>query len=492
MSDGVTGGPELPLALGRYRPVGVLGAGGMGTVYKAHDPIIDRMVAVKVVRTDVLDAATRAEFLERFRTEAQAAGRCMHPAIVAVYDFSGEAGDPFIVMELVDGKSLQQVLQDAAARASLAVVPVLLQVLGGLAYAHRLGITHRDIKPANIIVTELGHAKIADFGIARLSGTALATGGLTAAGSLLGTPNYMAPEQVRGEEVDQRADLFAVGAILYQALTGRPPFAGRNTSDTIQRLTGPEPASMVAVEAADRGGFVPVLQRALAKSPAQRFRSADEFATALQVAGRQPAAAMPGFDDDQPTVILGAALPAQASGRAQTVAPAQTIGPSLTTGGGRWDPAMLQRVERALAQFAGPMARVMVNQSARQAGSADELYQLLARNLQNAADRSAFLRALGGARVEPTLAAPSRGGQTLAPVTAPGVIGPIPADALAAAQAALAFYVGPIARMLVRQAAAQAASRKDFLDRLCAHVTRPDEATALRRRLRAEVEPKLP
>lgn len=461
--------PPLPAQLGRYRPVALLGTGGMGSVYKAHDPLIDRMVAVKVVDNSALTGASRAEYLERFRQEVQAAGRCTHPAIVAVHDFSGESGDPFIVMELVEGRSLKQMLAEPAMRGGLPAVPILLQVLGGLAYAHRLGVTHRDIKPANILITAAGDAKIADFGIARLGATAAAGESvLTQVGSVLGTPGYMAPEQVTGEAVDPRADLFAVGAILYQALTGRTPFAGRSMSETLQRLIGPEPASMVAVEAADRGGFVPVLQRALAKPRAQRFQTAEAFAAALQEASARPCAPMPADDGMADTRVL------------------EPPGPAPGSGGGQWDPAMLQRVERALARYVGPMARVLVHQAARQSDSSDALYQALARRLESSADRSAFLRALGGPRVEPTLGPRRRPEPAVAPATAA-----VSAEAMMAAQTALAFHVGPIARMLVRQAASQAASRQDFIELLCAHVTKPDELTALRRRLRADVEPKL-
>jgi serine/threonine-protein kinase len=471
-------GRELPRGIGRYRPIEILGAGGMGTVYKAHDPVIDRMVAVKVVHTDALDPATRAEYLERFRLEAQAAGGCMHEAIVIVYDYANESGDPYIVMEWVDGRSLQQMLHDPTSRASLPVVPILTQVLGGLACAHRLGITHRDIKPANIIVTASGEAKIADFGIARLSRASLDDSSLTQVGSLLGTPNYMAPEQVRGDAVDHRTDLFAVGAILYQALTGRPPFAGRNMSETIQRLTDPEPASMVAVEAAGRSAYVPLLQRALAKRREQRFQSAGEFAASLRAVGMYPSSPIPAYDDPQAT------------------APPGSTPSMLTAGGGRWDPGTLQRIERALARYVGPMARVIVSQAARQSGTAAELHEAVARALPISADRSAFLRTLGSVRVEPTLgsaspgAVPSRPDPTLA-ISASGDARPIPPDAAAAAQTALAFFVGPIARMLVRQAVADASSPQDFMERLCAHVTHPDEIVALRRRLRAEVEPRL-
>lgn len=463
----------LPAAIGRYRPQGVLGAGGMGTVYRAHDPVIDREVAIKVVRTDALDSGARAEYLDRFRLEAQAAGRCSHPAIVAVYDVLSEGGDPAIVMEFVAGRSLADLLRGgAASRAAVPVIDLLGQVLEGLGYAHRLGITHRDVKPANIIVTEAGRAKIADFGIARLSDL---PGGhaLTQAGALLGTPSYMAPEQIGEAPVDHRADLFAVGAILYEALTGRPPFAGRSALETIQRLAGPEAASMVPVEAAGAGAFVPVLQQALAKAAARRFPSAEAFAAALAAAGRSP----PPPAEEPPTRI---------------VPPRPAVEVAPPTGTGHWDPRTLARVERALAQYVGPMARVVVAEAARQSADAEALYQALARSLQSTADRSAFLRSLAtGTRLEPTLGPPG-GGATKGPATeATASGGIVPAEALAAAQAALAQFMGPIARVLVRQAAQQATSPADFIDRLCAHLAKPEETAALRRRLRAEVEPRL-
>ncbi len=463
----------LPAAIGRYRPLAVLGSGGMGTVYRAHDPVIDRTVAIKVVRTEALESGARAEYLDRFRLEAQAAGRCSHPAIVAVFDVIRVGADPAIVMEFVAGRALSDLLHAGpAARAALPIADLLGQVLEGLGYAHQLGITHRDIKPANIIVTDAGRAKIADFGIARLTDL---TGGhtLTQAGAMLGTPSYMAPEQIGEAPVDYRTDLFAVGAILYEALTGRPPFAGRSALETIQRLAGPDPASMVAVEAAGAGAFVPVLQQALAKTPARRFPSASAFAAALAAASRSP----PPPAEEPPTRIV-------------TPRPPTVTDATLPPGTGRWDPRTLAKVERALAQYVGPLARVVVAEAARQSPDADSLYQALARTLQTTADRSAFLRSLAtGTRLEPTLGTPQTGSPPTA-VTAPPSTA-IPAAAVTAAQAALAQFMGPIARVLVRQAAEQATSPADFIDRLCGHLAKPEETAALRRRLRAEVEPRL-
>ena len=499
-----------PEAIGRYQILDVVGSGAMGTVYKAHDPAIRRDVAIKVVRIDADSAQGRAAAIDRFRVEVQAAGRCSHSAIVGVYDFLDQLGDPAIVMELVDGTSLYRTMRDPERRAAFSLPSVLHQVLEGLGYAHDQGIIHRDIKPANILVTPSGQAKIADFGVARLAGA-----NATLTGAMFGTPSYMAPEQLIDDRVDHRADLFSVGAILYEMLAGKSPFAGRTVPETMMRLSGPNPADMAPLVAAGREMFVPVLQQALAKDRERRFQTAGAFSAALQAASSGSNAAAE--DDPGATIVMMSQRPKPAA----------------------FDPSFLQRVELHLARFVGPIARTMVTQAARQAGSSGDLYALLARDLPDAANRSLFLRLVGGGRVEPSLGDRGRPGQTMAPRTmapqtmapqtgapqtmapqtmAPQTMGPgpmapqtippqtippqtipprtfgagsIPPAATAAAQAALVQYVGPIARLLVRDAAALATSRRDFIDRLCAQVTKPDERAALQRRLRAEVEPKL-
>jgi eukaryotic-like serine/threonine-protein kinase len=490
-----------PLAIGRYQILDIVGSGAMGIVYKAHDPAIGRDVAIKVVRIDADSAQERAASIDRFRLEVQAAGRCSHSAIVGVYDFLDQSGDPAIVMELVDGASLYRTIRDPARGAASLLPGILLQVLEGLGYAHGQGIIHRDIKPANILVTSSGQVKIADFGVARLAGA-----NATLGGAMLGTPSYMAPEQLIDDRIDHRADLFAVGAILYEMLAGKSPFAGRTVPETILRLSGPSAADMAPVVAAGGQRFVAVLQQALAKDRERRFQTADAFSAALQTASSGLKAASI-EDDPGATVVM-------VSRQAKPAA---------------FDPSLLQRVELHLARFVGPIARMMVTQAALGASNPSDLYASLARELRDAADRSLFLRLVGGGRVEPSLGGRGRPGQTIAPRTLgpetmpprtvppqtapletippqtmpsqwappqtipPRTFGPgsIPPAATAAAQAALVQYVGPIARVLVRDATAQATSRRDFIDRLCAQVTKPDERAALQRRLRADVEPKL-
>ncbi len=258
---------------GRYDTIEAIGAGAIGLVYKAHDPLIDRPVAIKVIRTELLDETERADYRERFLIEAQAGGRCAHPAIVAIYDAGEDNGRPYLVMEYVEGRTLQAILAEPQRRAELDVTAVMDDVLAALGVAHACGVVHRDIKPANIMITAAGRAKVTDFGIARLDRS-----GLTQIGDMLGTPSYMAPEQVSGARVDHRADLFSAACVLHSILAGRPPFAGTTAIATLMHLVGPEAADLTTLATGPFTHFVPVLSRGLAKNPVLRFATADAFA----------------------------------------------------------------------------------------------------------------------------------------------------------------------------------------------------------------------
>ncbi|MBV5275432.1 MAG: serine/threonine protein kinase [Lamprocystis purpurea] len=177
----------------------------MGIVYEAHDPAIDRKVAIKLIRADLLDGEERQNYIERFQREAQAAGRCNHPGIVAIFDFALHEGNPFLAMEYVEGLGLDRVLAHGERFTPAAAVQFILQVLDALACAHALGIVHRDIKPSNVLIMSGGRIKVMDFGIARIDNS-----DLTHAGTAIGTPSYMSPEQCRGGAVDLRTDLFSV------------------------------------------------------------------------------------------------------------------------------------------------------------------------------------------------------------------------------------------------------------------------------------------
>ena len=207
--------------LGKYEIKRPLGRGAMGTVYEGWDPIIARRVAIKTVRLPDNDDPETEEALARFRREAQAAGRLTHPNIVGVFDY-GETNDlAYIVMEFVDGPTLKTLLDKQERFALADAVRVMEDVLAGLQFSHERGVVHRDIKPANVMLTSSGQAKIADFGIARIESSSM-----TQAGTLLGTPAYMSPEQFMGQVVDARSDIYSSGVLLYQLLTGERPFEG--------------------------------------------------------------------------------------------------------------------------------------------------------------------------------------------------------------------------------------------------------------------------
>jgi serine/threonine-protein kinase len=275
--------------LGKYEIRGELGQGAMGVVYDGFDPMIGRRVALKTVRRDQLDRAEVEEILARFKREAQAAGRLNHPNIVQIYEYGEDDGTAFIAMEFVEGRELKDHF-DADARFPIAeIVRIMGQLLEALDYSHKNGVVHRDIKPANIILLKDGTVKVADFGIARVESS-----NLTQAGSVLGTPSYMSPEQFMGQTVDGRSDLFSAGVILYQFLTGEKPFTGALTT-IMHKVLKEEPPAPSALNVQVPRPFDALIRKALAKRPDERFQNGREFAIALKMAAAGQA--VPGDSD---------------------------------------------------------------------------------------------------------------------------------------------------------------------------------------------------
>ena len=269
---------ERPQKVGKYEIVGELGRGGMGVVYRGHDPVIKREVALKVLRRRDLDPADAESVLERFKREAQAAGSLHHPNIVAIYEYGEDADAVFIAMECVPGRSLRDHLV-AGYRPELKAFPEILdQLLDGLEFSHSRGVIHRDIKPGNLLISEMGTAKISDFGIARLEQSHL-----TLMGEVLGTPYYMAPEQFDGQTADERSDVYSAAVIVYEVLTGRRPFEGQGANLMRQILEAPPPLPST-LEPRLPKEMDRVLLKALAKRPEDRFRSARQFLEALHLA----------------------------------------------------------------------------------------------------------------------------------------------------------------------------------------------------------------
>ncbi len=223
---------DTPLEMvgGRYRILSTLGKGAMGMVFMAYDPVLDRKVAIKQMTAEIAD---NDELRQRFYVEARAAARLNHPNIITIHELQESGGEIYMVMELLEGKSLANLIQARPVPLSLeATLDVMAQVCDGLDYAHQRNIVHRDVKPANLFLTPTGTVKVLDFGIARLGSLHM-----TAAGTLIGTPDYMSPEQVRGDEIDRRTDLWAVGAVLYQLLSGVKPFEGKPLARLLAAIT---------------------------------------------------------------------------------------------------------------------------------------------------------------------------------------------------------------------------------------------------------------
>lgn len=316
---------DIPAKLGKYEIRRELGRGAMGVVYEGFDPSIQRRVAIKTVKSDQLETLEADEILERFKREAQAAGRLTHANIVGIYEFGEDNGTVFIAMEFVEGKELKEYF-DADQRFPIEEVRRIMgEILDALDYSHRQGVVHRDIKPANIILLASGAAKVADFGIARLE-----TSTLTQAGSVLGTPSYMSPEQFMGQTVDGRSDIFSAGVVLYQFLTGERPFTGAFTTimHKVLKENPPLPSELnVQVPMAFDG----VVRKALAKRPEDRYQSAAEFRQAILAVQTGPSATL-----EATVVATGGAAAAAAGagtggfgGSANPPVPAGSTAPAL-------------------------------------------------------------------------------------------------------------------------------------------------------------------
>lgn len=275
--------------LGKYELRRILGKGAMGTVYEGFDPIIDRRVAIKTVRLPSPEDLEAQDELARFKREAQAAGRLTHPNIVGVFDYGETAEIAYIVMEFVDGTSLKNVLDKGERFETVEIVRIMESLMAGLQYSHDRGVVHRDIKPANIMLTEAREVKIADFGIARIESSSM-----TQAGTMLGTPSYMSPEQFMGQTVDARTDLYSSGVMLYQLLTGEKPFDGGLTA-IMHKVLNTEPPAPSALSVTVPPAMDGVVKRAMAKRPEDRFASAKEFGVALREAFNAPPPATENF-----------------------------------------------------------------------------------------------------------------------------------------------------------------------------------------------------
>ncbi|MGQ4486532.1 Stk1 family PASTA domain-containing Ser/Thr kinase [Streptomyces sp. 372A] len=323
---------EEPRRLGgRYELGSVLGRGGMAEVYLAHDTRLGRTVAVKTLRADL---ARDPSFQARFRREAQSAASLNHPAIVAVYDTGEDYVDgvsiPYIVMEYVDGSTLRELLHSGRRLLPERTLEMTVGILQALEYSHRAGIVHRDIKPANVMLTRTGQVKVMDFGIARAMGDSGMT--MTQTAAVIGTAQYLSPEQAKGEQVDARSDLYSTGCLLYELLTVRPPFVGDSPVAVAYQHVREEPQPPSNFDPEITPAMDAIVLKALTKDPDYRYQSADEMRADIEAClDGQPVAATAamgaagygggypgGYDNDQPTAAL---RPADQSGERTSMLP---------------------------------------------------------------------------------------------------------------------------------------------------------------------------
>ncbi|MFI5342580.1 MAG: serine/threonine-protein kinase, partial [Candidatus Methylomirabilales bacterium] len=261
---------------GRYELVEELGRGAMGIVYKGLDPKINRIVAIKTIHFDDVEEAMVPQVKERFFREAQAAGGLNHPNILTIYDSGEEMDVAWIAMEFLAGKDLEAFGKKENLLPWSKVLEICAKVAEALDYAHRHGIVHRDIKPANVMLLEKGEVKVTDFGIARIISTSQ-----TKTGVVMGSPSYMSPEQIAGKKVDGRSDLFSLGVMLYELLTGERPFQGDSIATIMFQITSSPPPPMANFVPKLPPIFQKLAEKTLAKDPAQRFQTGEELAKTL-------------------------------------------------------------------------------------------------------------------------------------------------------------------------------------------------------------------
>ena len=439
----------VPQSIGKYQITRPLGKGAMGMVYEGFDPVIERKVAIKTILAENLEAFDLEEATARFKREAQAAGRLQHPGIVAVYEYGNEADMAFIVMEYVEGRELKAALQSGNRFEVIEIFEIMKQLLTALDYSHKQGVVHRDIKPANLMLLPGPKVKIMDFGIARLESSSL-----TQAGTVVGTPTHMAPEQLMGIPADGRADIWSSGVILYELLTGVSPFLAETPAAVMHNVLQADPAPPSSLNPAIPRGFDPVVARALAKKADERFRTAREFQAGLLMA------------------LQGKSVTATMTLKTQTaMKPAEPV-PVLAVA-----PEALAEIERSLSRHMGPLAKVLIRKSRAEATSFDEFFNLLAEQIPDAEEQQAFLKKVAALKPARRAAAEPE------PPPPP----PKPAEAtakvrkeftpelLAEAEKRLASYVGPLARLLIKDAAGKSGNLRELYSELAAHIDSEEE-----------------
>lgn len=468
--------PHDPLApgswFGEYQILDLLGVGGMGNVYRAREKMLDRLVALKTLSPEL---GYEPSFVERFLKEARAVARLNHPNIVQVYAFGAVEDIYYLAMELLDGQSLGQHLKANGRWSEHDAITIVRYVCRALAVAHAQGLVHRDIKPDNIILTRAGEVKLVDLGIAKQMGEEHS---MTQTGTAIGTPNYIAPEQILGQrDIDGRADIYSLGATLYHLVTGRVPFQGSS---------GPHVMSMHLVEPfpdprnfdpSISEGFCLVLRKMMARDRAERYADVTSLDADLY---RLQTGAAPQAQEPAATLVSREfQLPGVAGGQAARSG-AAAEGGKTSLNSANFDSQVLRRIEEHLSVQIGPMAKVLVRRTASDAPTLSALCDVLAQQVPPGPGREKFRAGcMAGGGATSTAFSPS-------PTAASGVgskpQGPLDDDALARVESELARRIGPLARVLVKRNR-HARSLEDLVALLEANIPDDKGRDAFRRAL---------
>ena len=451
--------------LGKYKIIESIGRGAMGTVYKGYDADIDRVVALKVIHPHLIEDGMADELLQRFRQEVKAAARCLHQNIVTVFDYGVQDNVPFMVMEYVLGLDLKSLIKMGGSVSIQQASDIIVQVLAALDFAHRQGVVHRDIKPANIMILENGQVKLADFGVARID-----TSDLTSMGDMIGTPSYMSPEGLSGRKVDARSDLYTVGVVLLELLTGRRPDVGQIQPDYIELQV-----QSIKLDDDSRKRLLQVLLKSLDRDADARYQVAERFGNELKAVFAPDNIYVSNHEDLANTVLQTkrssaaskplAPEPEAAKSRTGTSATGMTIQPNI-----------LKQLERSLATFVGPMSSILVRKNSSTCASVEELIQNLASQIPSETERTEFLANLKSSGVRKQLDDSAVSSATSG--SAGGGVFTLSEDERKTIAQALAHYVGPMANHLVKSAAKKSASRDDFLQRLASKIPNAPERDA--------------
>lgn len=423
---------EQPQSVGKYRVDSVLGEGAMGVVYKGHDPDIDRTVAIKTLHAHLMSDSERAAWLERFAREARAAGRVLHGNLVTIFDYLEQDDQPYLVMEFIESETVGDRLRRPPLPPLGEAQSIMVQMLAGLDAIHGAGIIHRDVKPANALLLPDGRLKIADFGVARVESLGATYGGM------IGTPDYMSPEQFAGQQVDARADLFAAGVIFFELLTGRKPFQASGLGELSQKVMSGNALALLDLAPELPQSLDDIMRRALAVEPSARFDTARDFAAAINAAMR--ALDAQAMESMERTIVAAPRSAAPATPLSQTMADLMPR-------------SAMEKIERLLAEQIGPIAKHLMRKVSSSTSSTDQLVDKLSAEIspeQREKFRNAVKAMLGGSQTQ--------GGLGLDEAT------------LDAMTQYLMPHLGPIAKVLVRRTAKTCRTRAELCESLAGHI----------------------